>query len=179
MRPQLSFFALQEGINIDVIQDSLSNFMGLDRRMQILGKKEINNNNCVFIDDYGHHPTEIEQTIEALRDAYSDHKLNMVFQPHRYTRTQDLLDEFVNVLQCVDKLYLLDIYSAGEEHIEGISSESLMKVITQSGFNSVEICPPSFDFQKLLQEINSKTVLVFQGAGNISSLSKKIKEEYL
>ena len=153
--------------------------MGLDRRMQILGKKEINNNNCVFIDDYGHHPTEIEQTIEALRDAYSDHQLNMVFQPHRYTRTQDLLDEFVNVLQCVDKLYLLDIYSAGEERIDGISSESLMKVITQSGFNSVEICPPSFDFQKLLQEINSKTVLVFQGAGNISSLSKKIKEEYL
>ena len=170
---------LQEGINIKVIQDSLSNFMGLDRRMQILGKKEINNNNCVFIDDYGHHPTEIEQTIDALRDAYSDHKLNMVFQPHRYTRTQDLLDEFVKVLQCVDKLYLLDIYSAGEEHIEGISSESLMKVIIQSGFNSVEICPPSFDFQKLLQEINSKTVFVFQGAGNISSISKKIQEEYL
>ena len=73
--------------------------MGLDRRMQLLGKKDINGSQCIFVDDYGHHPTEIDKTIEAIKDSYQGFKLVMIFQPHRYTRTQDLFDEFENIFK--------------------------------------------------------------------------------
>ena len=106
-----AILCLQEGISIKIIQDSLLKFEGIDRRMQILGESQVNkHHHCVYIDDYGHHPTEIEKTIEAIRDSYSGYKINMVFQPNRFTRTHDLFDEFVDVLGSVNQLLLLVLY---------------------------------------------------------------------
>ena len=173
-----AILCLQEGISIEIIQDSLRKFEGIDRRMQILGERQVNNNHCVYIDDYGHHPTEIEKTIEAIRDSYSGYKINMVFQPHRFTRTHDLFDEFVDVLGAVDQLLLLEIYSAGEKAIEGINSSNIKKSLHNSGFNNVELL---LDNESVIEElgknIDSDTVFIFQGAGNISSISNAIKKE--
>ena len=174
-----TILCLLEGIKIEIIKDSLSNFMGLDRRMQLLGKKDINGSQCIFVDDYGHHPTEIDKTIEAIKDSYQGFKLVMIFQPHRYTRTQDLFDEFVEVLQRVDKLYLLEIYSAGEDNIKGINSKSLKEAILLSGFESVQMWPQTQNVKELLKDIDSNSVFIFQGAGDISSLSEDLKETYL
>jgi len=77
-------------------------------------------NKTIVVDDYGHHPTELENTIMTLRESFPKSKITMVFEPHRFTRTKDLFDEFVEVLQLVDKLILLEIYPAGEKIIKGI-----------------------------------------------------------
>ena len=159
---------LQEEIPEALIKESLKNFMGINRRMQILGERKLKDSSTVFIDDYGHHPTEIKKTIEAIRDSYPDHNLKMVFQPHRYTRTKDLFDDFVEVLKNVDDLLLLNIYSAGEEPIEDIDSLHLKKALERSDFSDVELIE---DTNHVLERLNSfsdiDTVFVLQGAGDI------------
>ena len=169
---------LQEEIPEALIKESLKNFMGINRRMQILGERKLKDSSTVFIDDYGHHPTEIKKTIEAIRDSYPDHNLKMVFQPHRYTRTKDLFDEFVEVLKNVDDLLLLNIYSAGEEPIEDIDSLHIKEALERSDFSDVELIE---DTKHVFERINSfsdiDTVFVLQGAGDISSISKQIEKE--
>ena len=174
-----AILCIQEGISINVIKESLNNFMGIDRRMQVLGSKKIRNNNCIYIDDYGHHPTEIKKTIEAIRDSYASHKLIMIFQPHRFTRTSDLYDEFVEVLQGVDQLLLLDIYSAGEDKIEGIDSENIKNSLLKEGFQKVTLFSDKNNILKDLDKtIDTDTVFVFQGAGDISTISKAVAKEF-
>ncbi|MGR5542833.1 glutamate ligase domain-containing protein, partial [Vibrio campbellii] len=85
------------------------------------------------VDDYGHHPTEVDVTIKAARNGWSDKRLVMVFQPHRYSRTRDLYDDFANVLEQVDVLVMLDVYSAGEQPIAGADSRSLCRTIRARG----------------------------------------------
>jgi len=169
---------LQEEIPEALIKESLKNFMGINRRMQILGERKLKDSSTVVIDDYGHHPTEIKKTIEAIRDSYPDHNLKMVFQPHRYTRTKDLFDEFVEVLKNVDDLLLLNIYSAGEEPIEDIDSLHIKEALERSDFSDVELIE---DTKHVFERINScsdiDTVFVLQGAVDISSISKQIEKE--
>ena len=130
---------LQEEIPLEVIKESLNNFMGINRRMQILGEQKSENSSCIYIDDYGHHPTEIKKTIEAVRDSYPSHRLNMIFQPHRFTRTKDLFDEFIAVLKGVDDLILLEIYSAGEQSIKDIDSLHIKQALLESGFSNITL----------------------------------------
>ena len=171
---------IQEGISTKVINNSLKNFMGISRRMQVLGELSINGSSCILVDDYGHHPSEIESTIDSIRESFPNKVLNMVFQPHRYTRTKDLFDEFINVLTKVDKLILLDIYSAGEIPIKGISSEGLMKKISDQGFNKVELLNSGNEIIRSLEDqLDDDSVLIMQGAGNISDVSSEIKKKYL
>ena len=171
---------IQEGISAEVINHSLKNFMGINRRMQVLGKIAINGSSCILLDDYGHHPSEIKSTIESIRESYPNKELNMVFQPHRFTRTKDLFLEFVNVLMKVDNLTLLDIYSAGEPSIKGISSKALMKKLIDSGFKKVRILNTGkeiMDFHK--DQMSKDSVLIMQGAGDISKISSEIKRTYI
>jgi UDP-N-acetylmuramate--alanine ligase len=169
-----------EGISTKVINNSLKNFMGINRRMQVLGELSINGSSCILVDDYGHHPSEIESTIDSIRESFPNKELNMVFQPHRYTRTKDLFYEFVDVLTKVDNLILLDIYSAGESPIEGISSEELMKKIIDQGFDKVKLLNSGNEIIKSLEDqANNHSVLIMQGAGNISDVSTEIMKEYL
>jgi UDP-N-acetylmuramate--alanine ligase len=174
-----AILCLQEGISIEVIQESLIGFMGIDRRMQILGEHTVNDHSCIYFDDYGHHPTEIEKTIEAIKDSYPDRKIVMVFQPHRFSRTKDLFHEFVQVLRQVDQLLLLDIYPAGEKAVDGIDSANLKKSLIDTGFDAVELVKDSQRvMNKIDKNIHSDTVFVFQGAGDISAISQQIKSNF-
>jgi len=171
---------IQEGVSTKVINNSLKNFMGINRRMQVLGELSINGSNCTLVDDYGHHPSEIKSTIDSIRESFPNKELNMVFQPHRYTRTNDLFHEFVDVLTKVDHLILLDIYSAGESPIKGIDSEELMKKISDQGFSKVKLLNSGNEIIRSLEDrVDNDSVLIMQGAGNISDVSSEIKKKYL
>ena len=167
---------LLENIPVTVIKESLEGFMGIDRRMQILGEQVNEKSSKVYIDDYGHHPTEIQKTIEAIKNSYPEHNLTMVFQPHRYTRTKDLFNEFIQVLKDVDNLILLDVYPAGEKPIKGIDSSIIKKSLEDSGFSNVELVEnKDLVLKRIADSPDINTVFIFQGAGDISSISKKFE----
>src|SRR5215470_8839333 len=124
--------AIAVGIGLDIavpqIQEALENFRGVDRRFQIRGQA----GGVTVIDDYGHHPTEIRSTLAAAKQC-GYHQSHVVFQPHRYTRTRDLMDEFATAFSDADSLIVLDIYPASEQPIEGITGEALMQKIREKG----------------------------------------------
>ena len=170
-----SVLAIEEGISLINIKSALEKFSGIRRRMEFLGKL----GDTVVIDDYGHHPTEIKNTILTLRESFPRLKITMVFQPHRFSRTKDLYEEFVEVLQLVEGLILLEIYSAGEKPIDGISSSALLDSLKDKGLKNLLLANSS---KQALELINSsiskkKEVLLIQGAGNISDISKKLMLE--
>jgi len=167
-----SVLALEEGIPILNIQSALGKFSGINRRMQFLGKL----NKSSIIDDYGHHPTEIRNTVIAIRESFPKEKITMVFQPHRFSRTKELYEEFVEVLQLVDELILLEIYPAGENPIKEISSSNLLNNIKVKGFKKAELAGSEAEAIKLIGSSLSKQrgVLLIQGAGSISEISEKL-----
>ena len=125
--------ASDEGISDQAIIDGLSKFGGVGRRFEVIGEYPVTGGDAMLVDDYGHHPTEVKATIQAIRDGWPEKRLVMVFQPHRYTRTRDLYEDFVQVLAEVDVLLILDVYSAGEEPISGAGSKNLCGSIRQRG----------------------------------------------
>ena len=166
--------ALEESIEIQIIQKAISEFSGVGRRYE---KHEINlsSKDIILIDDYGHHPIEIDANLSAIKEEFSEKKVCMIFQPHRYTRTEQLFDDFVRVLARVDSLILLDIYEASEKPIKGINSKAIAQKIIQQGHSDVIHVT---DHSKINQILNSKKdhidVLVTQGAGSISKVCESI-----
>ena len=170
-----SVLAIEEGVSLINIKSALEKFSGIRRRMEFLG----NLGDAVVIDDYGHHPTEIRNTILTLRESFPGSEITMVFQPHRFSRTKDLYEEFVEVLQLVEGLILLEIYSAGEKPIDGISSSALLESLKDKGLKNLLLANST---KQALELINSsffkkKEVLLIQGAGSISDISKKLMLE--
>ena len=100
-------------------QTALAGFEGVDRRLQVLGEISLAGKRAVLVDDYGHHPTEIAATLEAVRQAWPERRLALAFQPHRYTRTRDMIDDFAEVLSEADRLLVTEVYAAGEAPITG------------------------------------------------------------
>jgi len=125
--------AIEIGVDIEAIRAALTGFSGIDRRLQVLGTIQAEAGPVTFVDDYGHHPTEIEATLAAARAAWPGSRVVVVFQPHRFTRTRDLFDEFAQVLSGCDALLLLPVYAAGEEVISGADSKSLARAIRARG----------------------------------------------
>ncbi|MDG0969880.1 MAG: UDP-N-acetylmuramate--L-alanine ligase [Porticoccaceae bacterium] len=125
--------ACDEGIPDAAIIDGLREFSGVGRRFEMIGKYPIDEGHALLVDDYGHHPTEVKATIDAVRAGWPSKRLVMAFQPHRYTRTRDLFNDFVEVLSQVDVLIILDVYTAGEPPIAGASSLNLCHSIRQKG----------------------------------------------
>jgi len=171
--------ALEDGIAVESITKSLSEFQGIGRRFEKLGEIDLPNNHGVFelMDDYGHHPTEVQATITAVRNGWPEKRLVMVYQPHRYSRTRDLFEDFAQVLSEVDVLLLLEVYAAGEEVISGADSRSLCRSIRTRGK-----LDPIFVEDKDALESAIKTVLedgdlvMMQGAGNIGAFAKDWSE---
>ena len=120
-------------VGVDAIRTALDQFRGVDRRFQLRGRAA----GVSVIDDYGHHPTEIRATLAAARSC-GFRKVHVVFQPHRYTRTRDLIEEFTTAFGDADSLFVLDIYAASEKPIEGISGEGLARTIREKGGRSAE-----------------------------------------
>ena len=173
-----SVLAIEEGIDVSIIQSALKNFMGIKRRMQVLGTIKTKGSTAMLIDDYGHHPSEIRNTIESLRESHPEKRLTMVFQPHRYSRTKDLFEDFIEVLQLVDHLILLDVYSAGEELIKNYESKDLLKRLQDT---SLSVClSEESKIYTFVEEALEKEegILLMQGAGNISKISESVKERY-
>jgi UDP-N-acetylmuramate--alanine ligase len=155
---------------------ALDGFAGIGRRFQICGDFPIADTGSVtLIDDYGHHPREIAATLQAARESWPERRLVMVYQPHRYTRTRDLMDDFRDILSKPDALVLLDVYSAGEPPIPGADGQSLAQKIREHG----AIDPVFIERHDQLPEALAKTlrpndVLLMQGAGNIGTLAANL-----
>ena len=130
-----------------------------------------------MVDDYGHHPTELKATISAAREAYPHKRLVMVFQPHRYSRTRDCYDDFVEVLSTLDGLVLLEVYSAGEDEIPGADSRSLARSVRQAGWIDPVLLSDNGQLPaRLAKFLEDGDVLIMQGAGNIGRLSKLLSD---
>ncbi len=167
--------ATELGVDDASIVSGLLKFEGVGRRFQILGERHFTHGNALVIDDYGHHPQEIKVTLDAFRAVWPNKRLVHVFQPHRYTRTQELFQDFIDVLKVADELLLFDIYSAGETPIPGISSAVLAEKIKQFKTNVTIISEQNYEgyLDKLIQEGD---VILMQGAGNIGQLALNLMQ---
>jgi len=160
------------GVSDQDIQKSLSEFQGVGRRFQLQGEIKTANGTVLMVDDYGHHPTEIEATLAAAREAWPDRRLVLVFQPHRYTRTRDLFEDFTRVLSEADILVMLEVYAAGEDPIAGADSRTLCRAIRQRGrVDPVFVEQPEELASTLTNLITEGDVVITQGAGNVGALA--------
>jgi UDP-N-acetylmuramate--alanine ligase len=160
--------ALKLGVTEKQIFNALDSFDGIERRFSY----KIDNENIVLIDDYAHHPEEIKQVFKTLKSIYPNERLLVVFQPHLFSRTRDLLDEFANVLSEFDAVILLDIYPAREEPISGVSSEILLQKIKSNN----KYLSKKSDLSDMIKNIGYK-VNVTLGAGDIGKEVEQIKSE--
>jgi UDP-N-acetylmuramate--alanine ligase len=168
-------------VSDQAIQRSLENFAGIGRRFQIYGDFELQKGGIVtLVDDYGHHPREVDVTLQAARHSWPERRLVMVFQPHRYTRTHDLFNDFRDVLSQPDVLLLLDVYSAGEPFIEGADGASLARAIQEHSKLVPVFIDQHHQLAQTLQEIlRDGDILLMQGAGNIGALASQLASSKL
>ncbi len=165
--------ALQAGISPEHCAEGLAGFSGVGRRFELKGEKM----GVTVIDDYGHHPTEIQATIRTARQVFPGRRLVMVFQPHRFSRTQALFGEFCQTFGDVDKLYLTEIYPANEAPIPGVNGVNLALGIRQ--FSKTDVCyKPNFDevVEELKKDLRPGDVLITQGAGNVTTVGPRVLE---
>ena len=169
--------ARDEGVDDDSICQALTEFAGIGRRFEQLAGFTTQQGSMVLVDDYGHHPSEVKATIRAMRQGWPDKRLVMIFQPHRYSRTRDLYEDFVEVLSEVDCLFLLDVYAAGEVHVASADSKSLARSIRQRG--QIEPIYVS-DTQKLpallANQLRDNDMVITQGAGSIGNVARDLAE---
>lgn len=173
--------ASDEGIADQAIQQALNSFAGIGRRFQHYGSFQLadeqTNGDVMLVDDYGHHPSEVAATIAAAKAGWPDRRLVMAFQPHRYSRTRDLYEDFVNVLSQVDVLLLLEVYSAGETPISGADSKSMCRSIRLRGQLDPVYVASADQLSGVLADIIEPGDLVLtQGAGNIGALARQLAD---
>jgi UDP-N-acetylmuramate--alanine ligase len=160
-------------VGVDAIRTALDQFRGVDRRFQLRGRVA----GVSVIDDYGHHPTEIKATLSAARSC-GFRKIHVVFQPHRYTRTRDLLEEFATAFVDADSLFVLDIYAASEKPIEGISGEVLARTIREKSGRGAEYVGSFADaVSAAVAAAEDGDAILTLGAGSVSQLGPMILEK--
>jgi UDP-N-acetylmuramate--alanine ligase len=172
--------ASDEGISDEAIITGLKEFGGVGRRFEMVGNYPVKDGSAMLVDDYGHHPTELKATIDAVRSGWPEKRLVMIFQPHRYTRTRDLYEDFVEVLCQVDALLILDVYSAGEDEIAGASSKNICGSIRQRG-NVDPIYVPSLEAvpDLIAGLVRAGDIVLTQGAGSVTQLVSLLTETEL
>ena len=167
--------ATDEGIDDDSITKALKDFSGVARRFQVLDDLTVVGGSIMLVDDYGHHPREIQVTIEAVRKGWPGRRIVMINQPHRYTRTRDLYEDYVQVLSEVDSLLLLEVYGAGEEPIASADSRSLCRSIRQRGQLEPIFVDSIGEVAPILNNIlRPGDILLTQGAGDITALAHSL-----
>jgi UDP-N-acetylmuramate--alanine ligase len=169
--------ATRLAVSDDAIVKSLGAFKGVGRRFQIQGDIAVEGGKLTLVDDYGHHPREIAATLEALRQAWPDRRSVIIFQPHRYTRTRDLFEDFVQILSTVDVLILMDVYPAGEAVISGADGRALSRAIRMRG----QVDPVFVDVWQELPKIlagivRPDDVILTMGAGNVGQIATQLPE---
>lgn len=167
---------LEVGVKPAAIVDALAEFEGVGRRMQRYGEVVLpSGGSFTLIDDYGHHPVEMKATIAAVRGAFPDKRLVLSFQPHRYTRTRDLFEDFVKVLSGVDALVLADIYAAGEAPIVAADGRALMHALRVAGQTNAVFVENIADMpQTIMQMAKDGDVVLNMGAGTIGSVPNQV-----
>jgi UDP-N-acetylmuramate--alanine ligase len=171
--------ASDEGIADTHIVRGLEDFKGVSRRFQVHGRFSLEGGSFMLVDDYGHHPTEVKAVIEAVRKGWPGTRLVMVYQPHRYTRTLELFDQFVDVLSQVDQLVLLETYAAGEERIEGATGSDLHKQLGLKTEVQVVFVGSIDEVPKALEKIlEPSDFLMTQGAGETAKLARTLAERW-
>ncbi|MDH3418133.1 MAG: UDP-N-acetylmuramate--L-alanine ligase [Gammaproteobacteria bacterium] len=169
--------AQELGIEDAAVQRALAEFTGIDRRFQVLGTITTAVGRVTFVDDYGHHPTEIAATIAAARDAWPDRRLVAAFQPHRYTRTHELIDDFAQVLSDVDILLLTEVYAAGEEPIAGADGKALARAVRTRGAVEPIFVEGIDDLSAALANVlRDDDVVLTLGAGSIGGIASTLPE---
>jgi UDP-N-acetylmuramate--alanine ligase len=163
--------ATELGVPDAAIQNALVNFQGIDRRLQQYGDVQTANGRITIVDDYGHHPTEIAATLEAIRQGWAGRRVVLAFQPHRYTRTHDLLDDFARVLATVDALIVTEVYAAGEAPIAGADGKAICRAVRSHG----RVQPVFVDKIESLSDsiariVQDGDVVVTMGAGSIGGV---------
>ena len=173
--------ATEEGVDDESIQSGLSNFMGVGRRFQIYGEYDLGSGKtAMLVDDYGHHPREVAAIIEAIRQGWPGRRLVMIYQPHRYTRTRDLYEDFVEVLSLVDQLVLLEVYAAGEAPIKGADARHLSRSIRNRGLVDPIFVGGIDSVPAVIKDIiQPNDIVITQGAGNVGSLAKELAKRKL
>ncbi len=162
----------------EAIIKALAEFKGIARRFQTNGMIKIEDGEVLLIDDYGHHPTEVAATLDAVRNGWPDCRLVLVFQPHRYSRTRDLFEDFVHVLSNVDVLLLLDVYAAGEPPIAGADGRSLARAIRTRGQVDPVFVEAADELIEVLPGLlRPNDILVTMGAGNVGQISMDLVEQ--
>ena len=172
--------ASDAGISDDDITAALKSFGGVGRRFEQYGEftlHEGDEGTVRLVDDYGHHPNEVLSTINAVRQGWPERRLLMIFQPHRYSRTRDLYDDFVKVLSTVDALILIDIYPAGEDPIQGVDSRSLARSIRQRGAVEPVFAETWREVPAILADmVRPGDIVLTQGAGNITNVAHTLSD---
>jgi UDP-N-acetylmuramate--alanine ligase len=169
--------AWELGLDLDEIVGSLASFEGIGRRFAEVGQFDLPNGGVTVVEDYGHHPSELDATITAARQGWPDSRIVAVFQPHRYTRTRDLFDEFSQVLANADAVVMTDIYPAGEEVIDGIDSGALCQSIRARGRVNPVLVSDVMDIPRELPAMLEEGDLVLMlGAGNIGSVAQDLRD---
>jgi UDP-N-acetylmuramate--alanine ligase len=163
---------LEVGVTIEDIKKALATLPRIGRRMEVLAQK----NDITVISDYGHHPTEIGATLAAVRDSWmqAHRRLRVVFEPHRFSRTKDCYEQFLDAFGAADELIMGDIYAAGEPPIDGISGERLFEEIRHTSKRWV---PKLGDVPTLLQnEVEAGDLILFMGAGPIGGVGEQFAQ---
>lgn len=164
--------ATDEGLDDAAIVAGLSGFQGVGRRFQVYGELPTENGSVMLVDDYGHHPREVAAVVKAVRDGWPERRLVMLYQPHRYSRTRDLYDDFVQVLGDANVLLLMEVYPAGEEPIPGADSRQLCRSIRQRGRLDPIYVERGTDVAPMLKPLlRAGDILLCQGAGDIGSVA--------
>ncbi len=170
--------AREEGIEMSNIQQALLQFGGIGRRFQNYDIT-IKEKSLALIDDYGHHPREVAATVNTIREGWPEKRLVLIFQPHRYTRTRDLFDDFAAILSKADELILLDVYAAGEKPIKGANSADLIRAIRARSDLEPILIKEHDELPEILARVcQDDDIILMQGAGNISTLAQDIVSEF-
>jgi UDP-N-acetylmuramate--alanine ligase len=170
--------AQELGVDDAAIQRALAGFQGIGRRFQLCGEIATAAGSVLMIDDYGHHPREIAATVQAIRDGWPRRRLVVAFQPHRYSRTRDLFEDFVKTLSEIDVLLLLEVYPAGEEPIAAADGRALSRAIRARGQIDPVFVDTMSDLPAVLRDIlHDGDVLLTLGAGDIGAAAAKLPEQ--
>lgn len=165
------------GLDVQAASACLAEFKGVGRRFAEVGDITLGGHRVHAIEDYGHHPTELEATMQAARDGWPDRRRVVVFQPHRYTRTRDLFDEFSRVLSQADVLLMSDVYPAGEAPIEGIDSQALCHSIRVRGQVDPVLVPSVTDLPEALANIvQDDDLVLLLGAGSMDQVANELRQ---
>lgn len=172
--------ASDEGIEDEAIQSGLSQFLGVGRRFQVYGEYPVRDGEAMLVDDYGHHPREVQAIVNAVRTSWPDRRLFMIFQPHRYSRTRDLFEDFVDVLSQVDVLVMTEVYSAGEAAVPGADSRHLCRSIRNRGLVDPIFVEGIDGVPEIVKDlVEPGDIVITQGAGNVNALALELAKRKL